>query len=237
MRAFLSFLVLSFVCGVTPATAQSDAATGAPLDRETLLHAISAELVAHFNLEGELQLDLIRPWTAPKQTAASWIVTISEYPALPAVTMLIRCRLFADGQPATEESLLVRASLWRDGWVTRQPVTIGETFDPSSLEIRRVDFLRERDVMPAQVGDRAYIFARGVTAGRLVTWRDVTRRPLVRKGDLVEVTASEGPLVVTMKALALQNGAVGDIVTVRNPESRRDFSALVVDENHVQVRF
>ena len=40
-----------------------------------------------------------------------------------------------------------------------------------------------------------------------------------------------------MKALALQNGAVGDIVTVRNPESRRDFSALVVDENHVQVRF
>lgn len=237
MRAFLSFLVLSFVCGVTPATAQSGAATGAPLDRETLLHAISAELVAHFNLEGELQLDLIRPWTAPKQTAASWIVTISEYPALPAVTMLIRCRLFADGQPATEESLLVRASLWRDGWVTRQPVTIGETFDPSSLEIRRVDFLRERDVMPAQVGDRAYIFARGVTAGRLVTWRDVTRRPLVRKGDLVEVTASEGPLVVTMKALALQNGAVGDIVTVRNPESRRDFSALVVDENHVQVRF
>ncbi|MCX6945752.1 MAG: flagella basal body P-ring formation protein FlgA [Opitutales bacterium] len=40
-----------------------------------------------------------------------------------------------------------------------------------------------------------------------------------------------------MKALALENGAQGDTVTLRNPESHKDFSALVIDENHVQVRF
>jgi flagella basal body P-ring formation protein FlgA len=40
-----------------------------------------------------------------------------------------------------------------------------------------------------------------------------------------------------MKALAMENGAQGDTVTLRNPVSRKDFSALVVDENRVQVRF
>jgi flagella basal body P-ring formation protein FlgA len=59
----------------------------------------------------------------------------------------------------------------------------------------------------------------------------------VKKGDLVEVSASEGRLLVTLKALAMENGAQGDTVTVRNPESQKNFAAVVVDENRVQVRF
>ena len=51
------------------------------------------------------------------------------------------------------------------------------------------------------------------------------------------MSAVEGLLTITMKGLAMENGAQGDTVTIRNPESHKDFSALVVDENHVQVRF
>jgi flagella basal body P-ring formation protein FlgA len=76
-----------------------------------------------------------------------------------------------------------------------------------------------------------------VQAGRVLTWRDISRRPLVRKGDTVEVSAVDGALTITMKAVAMENGAQGDTVTIRNPDSRRDFSAQVVDENRVQVRF
>jgi flagella basal body P-ring formation protein FlgA len=59
----------------------------------------------------------------------------------------------------------------------------------------------------------------------------------VRKGNLIEVAAIDGDLLITMKALAMESGAQGDTVTVRNPETRKDFSALVVDENRVQIRF
>jgi flagella basal body P-ring formation protein FlgA len=41
---------------------------------------------------------------------------------------------------------------------------------------------------------------------------------------------------VTLKGLALQNGALGDIITVRNPESLKVIPALVVGENRVEVR-
>jgi flagella basal body P-ring formation protein FlgA len=97
--------------------------------------------------------------------------------------------------------------------------------------------LRDREAVPASVGDESYLIARAVNSGRIVTWRDIARRPLVRKGDLVEVSAADGMLNVTIKALALQNGAQGEAVTLRNIESRKDFTAFVTDENRAQVRF
>jgi flagellar basal body P-ring formation protein FlgA len=47
----------------------------------------------------------------------------------------------------------------------------------------------------------------------------------------------QGNLRITMKGQAVRNGALGEIVTIRNLESKRDFSAEVIDENKVRVRF
>ena len=217
---------------------RAEDAAPTPLGQTEFIGALVQDLSAHFNLEGDLQLDLIRPWTPPDRIARDWRVQITEYPAVPAASMLLRVRILADGQSAAgEATLLLRAALWRDAWVARQPLSNNGTFDPSLLETRRVDLLRDRDALPAAVGDRSFIFARSVQAGRLLTWRDIARRPLVRKGELVEVSASDGQLIVTMKGVAMQNGAQGEVVTVRNPDSKKDFSAFVIDENRVQVRF
>lgn len=207
------------------------------LNREEFLAAVTRDLAAHFRLEGDLQLDLVRPWTAPDKTASTWETVVLEYPAAAGSSMLLRCREMADGAPAGDFTLVLRATLWRDVWAARQPLTLGATFDPALLDVRRVDAFRERDSLPAIAGDRSYVIARAVSAGRLLTWHDVARRPLVRKGETVEVSATHGQLLVTLKGLAMENGAQGDTVTIRNPDSRKDFSATVVDENRVQVRF
>lgn len=234
MHAFriASLLVLLVIVAELPAAAEP-----APLARERFVAELARDLGSHFNLEGDLQLEFIRPWAPPARLAEMWTIEVSEYPAVPSSSMLVRCRVLADGFAVAEPTLVLRAALWRDVWVSRQPLASGSTFDPSVLEVRRVDLLREREALPATVGDRSYAMARTVSAGRLLTWHDITRRPLVRKGNLVEVSAAEGQLLITMKALAMENGAQGDTVTVRNPESRKDFAATVVDENRVQVRF
>ncbi len=162
---------------------------------------------------------------------------MQEYPLQAASSMLVRCRLAADGESAAEMTLVCRATHWREVWVASQPLPVGAMFDPAVLDTRRVDVFRERDVVPTSAGDHSLIFTRAIAEGRLLTWHDLTRRPLVRKGQLVEVSAVDGMLNITMKALALENGAQGDMVTVRNPESRKEFSAQVTDENHVQVHF
>jgi len=213
------------------------AAAPSPLTRDQVLADLARDLAAHFNLEGELQLELPKGWIPPAAAADHWRVELAEYPLLASSAMLVRLRLFGDGALAADASLVLRAVHGREVWVARQPLASGAIFDPSALETRRVDLFRERDALPTSAGDRGFIFARGVSAGRVLTWRDLARRPLVRKGDLVEVSVAEGQLTVTMKALAMESGAQGDVVTLRNPESRKDFVAVVTHENRVQVRF
>ncbi len=234
MRRLLSVLPLLALLAVA---ARAGSAQVAPFTQERLVTELNRELTSHFNLEGDLQLELLRDWNPSSRVASNWQVVITEYPTVVANAMLLRCRVLADGVPSGEATLTVRASLWRDAWVARQPLLNGATFDPALLETRRVDLFRDRDALPASVGDQTFLFARAVNAGRVVTWRDIARRPLVKKGDVVEVTASEGMLSVTMKAMALQNGGQGEAVTFRNLESRKDFTAFVIDENRAQVRF
>lgn len=237
----LSFALLlapaAFVRADAAANLAADAAVALPFTQENFVQTLTRELGSHFNLEGDLQLEFLRPWSSPDRVARDWQVQITEYPSVAASSMLLRCRILADGQSLGETTLTLRAALWRDAWVARQPLVNNTPFDAAQLETRRVDLLRERDALPAAVGDRSFNFVRGVQAGRLLTWRDIGRRPLVKKGEMVEVSAADGMLVVTMKALAMQNGAQGEVVTVRNLDSKKDFSAFVIDENRVQVRF
>lgn len=241
MTHFKSFTFLALIVlllGPVGLSAQTPANTTAgPLSEEQLSDDLEQILTTHFNLDGELQLQLLRPWSPPQLLANTWTIEISDYPQVATASMLLRCRLLADGVPAGDYTLTMKAMLWGDGWAARQRLAHGATFDPALLDLRRVDFLRDREVLPAGVGDETFIFERSVNAGRLLTWRDIKRRPLVRKGEVVEVSATDGMLVITMKAIALQNGAQGEAVTVRNQESRRDFMAFVVDESRVQVRF
>lgn len=219
------------------ATTTAAVAAQTSFSREQLVAGLTRAIATHFNLEGDLQIELLRAWAPPARSAAVWDLSVIEFPASPASSMMMRCRLAGDGAVAVDATFVVKAQLWRDAWATRQPLASGALFDVTALETRRVDLLRERDVLPASVGDRTYVFSRSIPAGRMLTWRDVSRRPFVKKGELVEVTANDGTLIITMKALALESGAQGETVTVRNPESRKNFTALIIDENRVQVRF
>jgi len=226
---------------VVPAESPAPAATAVAvtyrLDRENALTQLSKALVDHYGAEGELQLDLLRSWVEPAAAASPLTLTVAEYPAQLSSSMPLRLRVLCEGEVVAEMVATIRAQLWRDAWATRQPVSRDEAFDASALELKRVDVLRERDALLAGSGDSNQSFTRSLPAGRILGWRDIAPRALVRKGELVEVAAVDGPISVSMKAVALQNGAAGETISVRNPESKRDITAQVVGEKRVVVRF
>ena len=116
------------------------------------------------------------------------------------------------------------------------PVTAGARLDPSALDPRRFDALRERDCIPADP-KLDLNFARNMPMGRLLAWRDVVRRPLVRRGQAMEVVVSSGALTVTLHGIALNDAARGESVRVRNPDSKKEFVAQVVSESRATIRF
>jgi flagella basal body P-ring formation protein FlgA len=201
------------------------------------LAALNTLILAHYSLEGELQLDFTRPWVDPTPSTVPLSLVVVEFPKQVSSTLLLKVKIESSQLSSAEFPVVLRAQLWREAWSTRQPVARDEVFDSSRLELRKIDLLRERDVLPANAGDGSYAYSHPVPAGRLLSWRDLAPRSLVRKGELIEVAAVDGPISVCMKAVALQNGAVGETISVRNPDSKKEISAQVVGEKRVVVRF
>jgi len=208
----------------------------AALAGDNALSLIAAELKVRFNLNGELQLDFANPWYSPPRTAREWRIAIVDYPSVASSSMVVRFKPYADGEALPETTAVLRASLWRDAWFAREPLEPGNSLDSSLIEAKRVDVFRIRDSVTADTSNPDLIVTHSVQAGSVLTWKDVGHRPLVRKGEIVDVSASTGLLKVTMKAVALQSGAMGDIVNVRNPESLKMIPAVVVGEDRVEVR-
>lgn len=201
------------------------------------LPQLAAQLSTHFHLEQPLQLDLLQTWRAPATPAAAWEMRVVTPPSQLRPQNIVRVRLVAGDRSLGEWNLPVQAQLWGEALVLRRGVERGESIDSSICEMRRTDFLRERDAIPAAAELDGFAAKRGLDAGAAITWRDLERRPLVLRGQSVEVSATDGALSISMKALALQNGALGETITVRNLQSRRDFSAVVTATNQVRVTF
>ncbi|EIM74694.1 flagellar protein FlgA [Nitratireductor aquibiodomus RA22] len=76
---------------------------------------------------------------------------------------------------------------------------------------------------------------RTLLPGRLIPISYVREAYLVETGSPVTVTFSEGPLVISLRAVPLQAGAAGDMIRLRNIESGRTFTGVVLADGSVQV--
>lgn len=235
MRTFLALLLLA--APVAALRAQPQAAAGATAAaQDSWLPVLSALLASRYQTTGDLRISWIRP--RPASAPADADLEILAAPPELAPQILVQVRAHDAAGRASEHVLVLRAELWREGWTLRQPAAHGAALDLAMLDSRSLDVLRERDAFTVSAAELPELdFARAVPAGRTLLWRDLARRPLVRRGQTVDVVASDGPLVVSLRAVALHDAARGDAVRVRNPESRKEFTALVIAESRAAVRF
>jgi flagella basal body P-ring formation protein FlgA len=209
------------------------------LTGDDLLALLEKRLTEHFSITGELKLGMERPWRTTKLPADDCDVTITEYPAEGVNrSFLIRCKIISGGQNLGECQLALRAQLWQEVWVATGRLDRGQPIDRSLVTAQKVDVLRDREsLINADVDPTLYEVAQNVAAGRALTKRDIVDRPLIRKGEVVEVIASHGMLTVSMKAQALESGIANALIKMRNLESRKEFTAQIVNENQVKVLF
>ena len=208
-------------------------------DEIDLLAALEQALADRFQPTGRFRLIPVSTMPRLAAGAALPVIELVDAPSrLNAGTMLVRFRLHAEDGSSRLHVLSFRAEVLTDIWFTQRRGIAGEQLAAIDLVTRETDILREPKAVPADPALLArYELARPMAEMRPITWNDITPRSLVRKGQLVEVVAAQGNLRITMKGQAVRSGALGEIVTIRNLESKRDFSAEVIDENKVRVHF
>jgi len=76
---------------------------------------------------------------------------------------------------------------------------------------------------------------RTLLAGKLIARNTVGEPDLVRKGKIVPIRYQQGPLTITASVLALQSGALDDMIQVRNIDSGKVVVATVAADGSVRV--
>ena len=76
---------------------------------------------------------------------------------------------------------------------------------------------------------------RPIAAGQPVRLTDVLPNFVINKGDMVTIVLKSGTMMLTARAEALQKGAVGDVIRVRNNNSRKVLETRVIAADTVTV--
>jgi flagella basal body P-ring formation protein FlgA len=120
----------------------------------------------------------------------------------------------------------------------RRVVSRGEVLDDAALESMRGPvtdvLLRTLPGLANVSGARA---TRDLESGDVVTAERVAAAPTVRSGQQVALTARIGQVEVRTIGVATANAALGDVIRVVNPESRRTVVGRVVAPGEVEVMY
>ena len=227
-----------------PAALEAAAGTAAParsqIREADLTAALAAALKTHLALDGDLRLSLTQPWAPPTVPANTpWEVSILQAPSNGlSSTSLLRFRVDCAGERVGEWQAVVRAQLLKPVWAASGRVAQKQPLSASNCQLVQVDTLREKQApVPAGTDLSTYESTQPLNPNQILTWKDVSPRQAIRKGQIVEVIASEGAMNITMKGTAMTGGGVGEEIIVRNLDSRRDITARVVDGSKARVHF
>jgi flagella basal body P-ring formation protein FlgA len=205
---------------------------------EEALPRLQKQLVDRYALNGDFKLQTVTTW-GRILVPSDYDLTIVDYPGGGmSSAFVVRCRLTANGRSLGEFQVPLRAELWREVWVADGRLDRGQSVSYSLVTAQKIDVLREHDpLLTSDIDPTAFDVAQSVAPGRPLTRRDVSERPVVHKGEVVDVVAHQGAFAIRMKAVALENGISRELIKMRNLESHKDFTAQVINESQVEVHF
>ncbi|MFO1488101.1 MAG: flagellar basal body P-ring formation chaperone FlgA [Verrucomicrobiota bacterium] len=186
---------------------------------------------------GELELRPTRGWAEVPVPDEPLTLRILEQPTggiAPAALYRFEIRSAREGVGIWQTAVQVR--IWRDIWVAHSAVKRGEPLSDADLVRERRDVLPLRDSCADFVSqDSSLEFSEAVISGNPILARTLKPRAVIHRGQLAQAVFQDGALSITMKVEALEDGAPGQIIRTRNPVSRRDVSARVVNEQTLLI--
>lgn len=186
---------------------------------------------------GELDLQLSRRWNPVVVPDEFFDFRILDMPSNGiSSSFIIRFEIANDRESFGVWQLPVTARIWKDIWVAAAPLKRGETLRTADMETARHDLLRLREeILDSVPSDIVIELTRNLRAGTPVTVNMIRERPMVFRGQVVDGLIQDGPLTIALKVVLLENGRLGEMVRVRNPQTRRELRGIVENENNINL--
>ena|GEM_PF-1304014 len=133
-------------------------------------------------------------------------------------------------------AVTARVQVFRDVLVTTRKLARSAVVDPDAVTIERRDVRSLGDQVYASVGEVLGLRARRMVAeGRVLVAGDLERIPLVERGERVRAVVTIGGVTVWATAVALDDGACGDLIDVKNDRTGKRLRGVVEAQGVVRV--
>lgn len=189
--------------------------------------------------ESELELRFARPWVATPIADEPYTLRVPDLPISGLTPNFhLRFELVSESETLGTWQTPMEARLWKVVWICQQPLRRGSSVLPTDVAKQRRDVLKlPRDLLPTSLESQEdWQVTENINPGQPVLRRAIQARVVIQKGQMVDAFLKEGPLSISLKAEVLDNGAPGQIIRIRNPNSRREIRAKVINEQTVQLQ-
>ncbi len=186
---------------------------------------------------GELELNLTQPWTAPLLPDEPLTLKILEVPSTGvAPEFIARFELATAHETLGSWQASLQAHVWREVWVAHSALTRGQAVTDSDLSRDRHDIINVHEALADfPPGDDSLEIATYVADNAPILARDVRPKAVIHRGQFADAKLEDGTLTISMKVVALEDGAPGQIIHLRNPVSQRSLNGRVVDDQNVLI--
>lgn len=228
----------SLAIAPTNSTAKAIARAPRRLEQEEVRLMLSEALERQLGTDGgELEIQFARPWT-PVMVAPGPLVAEIIEPTLNRLssTSFVRFEVISGKQVLGSWQASLQFHLWRQVLVAHTSLQRGATLSETDIVKERRDVLTLRDPiceLPAPAS--ACELADNVPLGAALMARSIRLKPVVFRGQTADAVVRDGTMTVSLKVEILEEGAPGQMVRVRNVQSRRELRGKVQDEQTIAI--
>jgi flagella basal body P-ring formation protein FlgA len=186
---------------------------------------------------GQLELRLAHPFGKALVPDELLTLKVGEMPSAGIMpSFLVTCELWNGKEHVGDWQVAVLASIWRDVPVAHSTVPRGCLLKDADIAMERRDVLAHRDYyLNDPAADDSLEVTDVLQPGTALLNHSVRVRPLIQRGHVVEAVFQDGTLSISLKVEALEDGAPGQLVRVRNPKTKREIYGKVQNEQTVLI--
>lgn len=127
-------------------------------------------------------------------------------------------------------------------WEWKRPVWVAQETQRTGLLQTENFQLENRNVLnitsevaPTSELSKDFILIRPLAKGEPLLLNNLKVPLAVTRGSPITAMVQSGSLVITMKAIALENGSIGQAIRIQNPQSKKELIGKIVKEGTVEV--
>jgi flagella basal body P-ring formation protein FlgA len=119
--------------------------------------------------------------------------------------------------------------------VLNRSVKMGDVITADLVTIEKREIINPREAIVTAEQISGMQAARYLNAGQVLTYNDLKKEQVMKKGQMVKAVAGQDYFEISISAQAEENGAIGDVIKIKNLDSQKVVAARVVDKGLVRI--